>query len=31
MLWSNIFKSHLQLGHIKDAYQAIVLNPDKQR
>jgi len=31
MLWSNIFKSHLKLGHIKDAYQAIVLNPDRQR
>eukprot|EP00795_Rhopilema_esculentum_P012941 gene12941-3700_t len=31
MLWSNIFKCHLQLGQTNDAYQAIVLNPDKQR
>eukprot|EP00794_Sanderia_malayensis_P016776 gene16776-18471_t len=31
MLWSNIFKCHMQLGQNKEAYQAIICNPDNLR
>ncbi|XP_047124600.1 nuclear pore complex protein Nup160 [Hydra vulgaris] len=31
VLWSVVFKYHLQLGHYSEAYAAIVHNPDKTR
>ena len=31
IIWSNIFKHHLELGHNDDAYAAITSNPDIER
>ena len=31
MFWSNIFKYYLELGQAKEAYNALVSNPDLER
>ena len=31
IIWSNIFKHHLELGHNDEAYAAITSNPDIER
>ena len=31
MLWSVVFKHHLEMGHHKEAYTAITCNPDRTR
>lgn len=31
VLWSTLFKYHLELGHYKEAYEAMMANPDPIR
>lgn len=31
MLWSTLFKYHLELGHFEEAYEAMMANPDTVR
>lgn len=31
VLWSTLFKCHLELGHYEEAYEAMMANPDPIR
>lgn len=31
VLWSTLFKYHLELGHYREAYEAMMANPDPIR